>query len=117
MMTTIDDQAVAAALTDWRGLLGADNVLDPTAATTHYSVDTGRFGRRLGGAVRVRERRQLAAILATAQTRGVPIYAVSRGNNWGYGTANPVREGSVVVDLSGLDRIVAFDAEAGTVTV
>jgi FAD/FMN-containing dehydrogenase len=114
-MPTDDD--LASALADWRALLGDDQVLDGAAATAHYSVDTGRFGRRIGGAVRVRERRQLAGVLAAAQARRVPLYTISRGNNWGYGSANPVREGSVIVDLAALDRIVAFDAEGGTVTV
>ena len=47
----------------------------------------------------------------------MPLYPISTGHNWGYGSALPVTDGCVVLDLSGLDRIVDMDAELGLVTV
>ncbi|CAN5728605.1 FAD-binding oxidoreductase [soil metagenome] len=48
---------------------------------------------------------------------GVPVYPISTGQNWGYGTAMPVENGCVIIDLSALKQIVHFDAELGVVTV
>jgi 4-cresol dehydrogenase (hydroxylating) len=109
--------SLAKPLTEWRALLGADHVLESPAATARYSVDTSRSGRRIAAALRVRERAQIAPLLRIAQQHRTPLYTISRGNNWGYGTANPVVDGAVIVDLSALARIVALDAEAGTVTL
>jgi 4-cresol dehydrogenase (hydroxylating) len=121
MMTGTDDEprarANALAFAEWRALLGPDHVLDPIAAGARYAVDTSRYARPLGGALRVRTRAELPAVLAVATRHRLPLYPISRGHNWGYGTSNPSRDGAVILDLGGLDRIVALDADAGTVTL
>lgn len=38
-----------------------------------------------------------------------PLYPVSRGFNWGYGSSSPVTEGCSLVDLSGMNRILNAD--------
>jgi FAD/FMN-containing dehydrogenase len=110
-------RATAIAIDDWCRMLGADQVLDAEAATLRYAVDTSRLARSIEGALIIRDSRQLAAVVRIAQQRRIPLYPISRGNNWGYGTANPVQDGAMIVDLSAMNRIVAFDAESGTVTV
>ncbi len=90
----MSDENLSAALAEWRVVLGADLVLDGASATARYTVDTSRFARRLGGALRVRERGQVAALLRIAQRHRTPLYTISRGNDWGYGTANPVVAGA-----------------------
>ena len=39
-----------------------------------------------------------------------PLYPVSRGYNWGYGSGSPVVDGCSLVDLSGMARILNADA-------
>lgn len=39
-----------------------------------------------------------------------PLYPVSLGYNWGYGSASPVTEGCTLVDLSGMNRILNTEA-------
>ena len=55
-------------------------------------------------------------IVRIARAHGVALYPISTGHNWGYGTALPVRDDAVIVDLSRLVRI-DFDPEMGIVTV
>jgi 4-cresol dehydrogenase (hydroxylating) flavoprotein subunit len=43
-----------------------------------------------------------------SSTRG-PIYPINTGRNCGMGSRSPVVDGSVVVDLSSLDRICLID--------
>ena len=45
-----------------------------------------------------------------ARQSGVPLYPVSHGLNWGYGSASPVLPGCELVDLSGMARILNADA-------
>jgi 4-cresol dehydrogenase (hydroxylating) len=42
-----------------------------------------------------------------------PLYVVSTGKNWGFGSSKPVRDGCIVMNLSKLDRIHTLDMEHG----
>jgi 4-cresol dehydrogenase (hydroxylating) flavoprotein subunit len=57
------------------------------------------------------------AVLLEAVRRRTPLYPVSRGCNWGYGSHLPFRSGSVVLDLSSLDAIGDFDRESLSVRI
>jgi 4-cresol dehydrogenase (hydroxylating) len=47
----------------------------------------------------------------------LPLYPISGGKNWGYGSRVPVESGCALLDLSRLNRIVDFDEELAYVTV
>lgn len=49
---------------------------------------------------------EVLAVVADARRRGLPLYPVSTGLNWGYGSHSPVRANSRLVDLSGMNRIL-----------
>ncbi len=106
-----------AALDDWRSLLGDAQVLDDKEAAARYGADTGGASRRLAGALRILDSVALPAVMQIAQRHGAPVYPISTGHNWGYGTALPVQDDCTIVDLSGLQRVLHFDAELGVVTV
>ena len=105
------------ALQAWSALLGSSRVLDAGAAQVDYGRCTTGVRRRLAGALRPRERSQIPRIVEIAAGFKVPLHPISTGHNWGYGTALPPTDDCVVLDLSGLDRILEFDADTGVVTV
>ena len=105
------------ALLDWSALLGQSRVLDAGAAQADYGRCTTGIRRRLAGALRPCERSQIPPIVEIAARFKVPLYPISTGHNWGYGTALPPTDDCMILDLSGLDRILEFDAETGLVTV
>lgn len=105
------------AFASWRSLLGEAQVLDGARAALQYGVDTGTSRSSIAGAVRVRDAAHVARVVRIAHANAVPLYPISTGHNWGYGSANPVAAGSVVVDLSALNRILDFDPESGCVTL
>ena len=109
--------ALFAALSAWEALLGAENVLLGSAALRPYSADTSGLVRKVPAALRIATEPLLQAVLRVAQHHRVAVYPLSTGHNWGYGTALPARDGSVLLDLSGMDRILHFDPELGVVTV
>ncbi|WPL16122.1 4-cresol dehydrogenase [hydroxylating] flavoprotein subunit [Thiorhodovibrio winogradskyi] len=106
-----------AALTDWRSLLGNAQVLDGAQAQQAYGADTTGVRRTLAGALRPTDAEQISEIVRIAARHRQPLYPISTGNNWGYGGALPARDDCVILDLSGLKRILHFDAELGVVTV
>jgi 4-cresol dehydrogenase (hydroxylating) len=114
---TTDNQS--AALAAWRNLLGATRVLDAAQAELHYGADTNGITRSLLGALRLDEESKAALpeLMRIAQGFGVPVYPISTGHNWGYGTAMPVRKDCVILDLSGMCKILHLDPELGVVTL
>lgn len=108
---------LASAMDMWRTLLGDAHVLAADAATRAYGSDTGAARRTLAGALRIRAAATLPEVMRIASRYQVSVYPISTGNNWGYGSALPARDGCVLLDLSGLQMILNFDAELGVVTL
>jgi 4-cresol dehydrogenase (hydroxylating) len=57
------------------------------------------------------------AVLRDAVQHRTPLYPVSRGCNWGYGSHLPFRDGSVLLDLSALDAIGEIDRDSLSVRI
>lgn len=97
--------------------LGPDRVSPSDEVVERHGVSTTGVRRSIAAAVRVRSTDEVRTVLQIARQTRVPVYPVSTGHNWGYGSANPVVDGSIVLDLSGMDEILGFDAQLGTVTL
>ncbi|MGF1661166.1 MAG: FAD-binding oxidoreductase [Kineosporiaceae bacterium] len=108
---------LAAALADWRGVVGEQHVRDDCATLAAASTATFATTQRVTAVLRPGDRDQVAACLRVAQRHAVPVHPVSRGRNWGYGSRVPPRDGSVVLDLGRLTGITGYDPELGTVRV
>ena len=106
-----------AALEEWRGALGAANV-DHDAATLR-SAERATFATssRIPAVIRPASREDVQACVRIARRHGVPVYPLSRGCNWGFGSRVPPADGCVVMELARMDRIRAFDESFGYVTV
>ena len=98
-------------------IVGAERVMGQADAERVYGVNEIGIERFIPGAVRPQTGDQVIGLLALAREFDVPLYPISTGNNWGYGGANPVTDGCVIADLSGMNRIVEMDAEMGLVTL
>ncbi len=110
-------QKLDAALEAWIALLGEKRVIAGSAAQDRYGVCTMPIRRRIPAAILPGTAAQVAASVKIAHQHDVPLYPISSGRNWGYGSANPVVDGCVVLELSRLDRIIDFDRDLGLVTL
>lgn len=81
-----------------------------------YRPDTGGATRYPAAALSVTEVSAVPRILDVANLHRVPLWPISGGRNFGYGTAQAVKAGSVVVDLSPLKKI-EIDTEAGVARI
>jgi 4-cresol dehydrogenase (hydroxylating) len=52
---------------------------------------------------------EVLALVQRARSNKTPLYPVSSGFNWGYGSSSPVAPGCALVDLSGMNRILNAD--------
>jgi 4-cresol dehydrogenase (hydroxylating) len=100
---------LGAALAAWEVVLGADHVLVDDA--TRYAAATATFAtdRTVPAVLRPGTTGEVQACLRIANEHHVPLYPVSGGKNWGYGSRVPVTDGCVILDLGRLDGIRHVD--------
>jgi 4-cresol dehydrogenase (hydroxylating) flavoprotein subunit len=105
------------ALQYWERLLGAEFV--SVEETSLRAAETATFAttQRIRAILRPGTREQVQESLRIANRFDTPIYPISSGKNWGYGSRVPPIDGCTLLDLSRLDRIVDFSEELGYVTV
>lgn len=106
-----------AAIGQWQVLLGGSQVLQGDAVVSAYGSDTGCTDRHMPAALRILDSSSVPDVMRIASRHQVPVYPISTGQNWGYGTALPARDDCVILDLSALQKIIDFDEELGVVTL
>lgn len=116
LRTTTATEAPRAFLDRVRRVCGADAVADGEQVAA-YTRCTSGVERVVHGIVFPRSAENVVSVVELAREYRVPLYPVSTGNNWGYGSANPVVDGCVVVNLSRMNRVLDFDAGSGLVTL
>jgi 4-cresol dehydrogenase (hydroxylating) len=108
--------ALSAALDEWRAALGAAHV--STASEEVRAAGTATFPTTatVGAILRPGNREDVQRCLTIANRFGVPLYPISSGKNWGYGSRAPVRD-AVLLDLGRLNRIIDFSEKFAYVTL
>ena len=54
---------------------------------------------------------EILKIIQTANEFNQKLYPISRGKNWGYGSACAVEDGQIIVDLSRMNKIIEINEE------
>lgn len=105
------------ALSAWRELLGGEHVI--TDDTSRAEVETATFhtSQRVPAIIRPGSREELQGCMRIATRFKTPVYPVSAGKNWGYGSRVPAADGCVAVALDRLNRILDFDEKLAYITV
>jgi len=106
-----------SALAQWANAVGPENVItDPLVL---HAAETGTYAtdRHIPAIVRPGNREEVQACLRIANRCQTPVYPISSGKNWGYGSRVPASDGCVLLDLGRMKRIIDFNEELGYVTV
>jgi 4-cresol dehydrogenase (hydroxylating) flavoprotein subunit len=101
----------------FQAALGEDRVLSGGASFERFAQTTLPTAPRPLAVIRPQSRDEVVAAVSVAGEHEVPLYPISRGKNWGYGDACAVLAGQVIVDLSRMDAITAFDDALGTIVI
>jgi 4-cresol dehydrogenase (hydroxylating) len=109
--------ATVPALTRWIDVLGASFVIEDHEKLRAAETATFQTTQRIPVILRPGSTEEVRAVVRIANECGLPLYPVSSGKNWGYGSGVPVRSDCAVVDLSRLNRIADFSESLGYVTV
>jgi 4-cresol dehydrogenase (hydroxylating) len=105
------------ALERWTAVLGADHTI--VDGTRLAAAETATFSttQSVPAILRTANTSQIQECLRIATRFRIPVYPISSGKNWGYGSSVPVSTSSVLLDLGRLNQIVDFSEELAYVTV
>lgn len=102
------------ALEKFRALLGDANVLSRPEQLVAYGkimMPVENAAHAPSAALTATTVEQVQGIVRICNTHKIPIYAISTGRNFGYGSAAPVQRGQVILDLKKMNKIIKVDAE------
>jgi 4-cresol dehydrogenase (hydroxylating) len=105
------------AIREFGAILGPANVITDRASLEAAETSTFFTAHRIPAIVRPASRAEVQDCLRLANRLGVSVYPVSSGKNWGYGSRVPTADGSILLDLGRMDRILDFSEELAYVTV
>jgi len=105
------------ALLEWSDVVGPGNVITEGASLRTAETATFATNHTVPAIVRPATRSELQECMRIASRRRVPVYPISGGRNWGYGSRVPAADGCVVMDLGRMNRILDFSEALAYVTV
>src|SRR5262245_38067897 len=115
-MSSIEGPTLTRALSAWRGAIGSSSVSTEPEILKTAGTATFATKRQVLAILRPADRPQVQECVRIANQFRVPIYPISTGKNWGYGSRAPVDD-AVLLDLGRLNRILDFDETLAYVTV
>lgn len=108
---------LALALDRWAEVLGSEYVSRDPPVLAGAETATFPTTQRIPALLRPRDRPQVQECLRIANHFGIPLYPISSGKNWGYGSRVPPADGCALLDLGRLTRILDFNEELAYVTL
>lgn len=105
------------ALVEWAEVVGPGNVITESASLRTAETGTFATGYTIPAILRPATRQEVQECLRIANRRRVPVYPISSGKNWGYGSRVPAADGCVLMDLGRMNQILDFNEELAYVTV
>ncbi len=111
------DAPYESALGEWSDILGPEHVV--TEANDLRAAETGTFAstHRIPAIIRPGTRQEVQECLRIANRFDTPVYPISSGRNWGYGSRMPSADGCVLMDLGRMNQILDFNESLAYVTV
>jgi len=109
--------ALEGAIREWVMALGSAHVISDAAALQTASTATYASSRTIRAILRPCSRREVESAMSVANRWRIPVYPISSGRNWGYGSRVPSADACVLIDLGRMNRIVDFDEDLAFITV
>lgn len=108
---TADPAMLSGAFDAFSKSLGAAHVITEPAALASIARTTVPDSRAPSAILYPASAAEVSSVLRIASRFGVPLWPCSKGRNWGYGSAAPFVESTVVLHLERMNRIVEVNEE------
>ncbi len=105
-----------ACVERWKTALPEGRVL-PAERLADYLDNCLGISRSIIAAIQPINEAEIITIVAIAREFQIPLYTISTGHNWGYGSSLPAADNCAILDLSRMNKILAMDAELGLITL
>ena len=99
------------AIKAFEDVIGKEYVITDTDKLHEYHYSNIPAERVIDGVLQPGSVEDIQKIVRIADKFNICLYPISTGNNWGYGSANPVRNNNVIIDLTRLNRILEVNTE------
>jgi 4-cresol dehydrogenase (hydroxylating) len=116
----VTEQVFDQAIAEYRAILGEDHVLtaaDQLAPYCRIMLAAPEEEHYPSAAITPQSVEDIQKCLVVCNKYKVPVWPISTGRNFGYGSAAPGSRGQVVMDLRLMNRILDVDAELCTALV
>lgn len=98
-------------------VVGKENCQFSSEELKQFERTTFKTDIKVSGVAKVKNKNQIKALVQLANQHHFPIYPLSTGQNYGYGSKVPTCQNALVIDLSQMNRIISYDQKMGTITV
>ncbi len=108
----VSSESFDEALKEYRKILGDDNVLvglDETVSYRKIMLPIDEMTVAPSGALMPTSVEEIQAILKVCNKYKIPVWTISTGKNFGYGSAAPATRGQMVLDLRRMNKIIEVD--------
>lgn len=113
MKKFINTIAIEEFVNSISSLIDSKRILLNKQQFTRYLFNTESLDRNISLVIQVISNIEIKNIVILANKHRIPIYPISIGANWGYGSSLPVTDNNVVVDLSLMNKIIEINEEHG----
>jgi len=108
------------AVREFGRVVGSENVIVDEDRLVSYSkimIPDDDAQHEPAGAIMATSVEQVQGVLAVCNKYSIPIWTISTGRNYGYGSAAPATPGQMVLDLRRMNRILEVDPDMCTALV
>lgn len=116
----VSENRFDAAIKKFQAALGADQVLtsaDHLRPYTKVMMAVPDARHQPSAVVTATSVEQVQAVVKICNEYKIPVWTISTGRNFGYGSAAPVERGQIVLDLKKMNKIIHIDPELCTALV
>ena len=102
------------AVEKFRALLGDENVLVEQQQLVPYNkimMSVENAAHAPSAALTATTVEQVQGVVKICNEHSIPVWTISTGRNFGYGSAAPVQRGQVILDLKKMNKIIKIDPE------
>lgn len=116
----VSAEEFANAIDEYAAIVGDENVFVSAESINSYNkimIPAENYDHAPSGALAPASTEEVQAIVGVCDKYNIPVWPVSSGKNFGYGTAACATRGQMILDLRRMNRILDVNADLATALI